>query len=81
MLFYSIFANSLRLHQGHCVTVFSKEGQFLRRIGSESVTNYPNGIDVSGHGDVLIGDRHGNRFHVGVFQRDGTFMREFQVSS
>ncbi|XP_012946152.1 brain tumor protein isoform X2 [Aplysia californica] len=64
--------------KGHCVVVFSKDGQFLRRIGCENITNYPNGIDISGHGDVLIGDSHGNRFHVGVFQRDGSLISEFQ---
>ena len=64
--------------QGHCVVVFSKEGNFLRRIGCENITNYPNGIDISGLGDVLIGDSHGNRFHVGVFQKDGSVISEFQ---
>ncbi|GFR68575.1 B-box type zinc finger protein ncl-1 [Elysia marginata] len=54
------------------------DGTFLRRIGCENITNYPNGIDISGHGDVLIGDSHGNRFHVGVFQRDGSLITEFQ---
>ncbi|XP_050417219.1 brain tumor protein [Patella vulgata] len=64
--------------KGHCVVVFSEEGQFLRRIGCENITNYPNGIDISDAGDVLIGDSHGNRFHVGVFQRDGSLIGEFQ---
>ncbi|GFN75055.1 B-box type Zinc finger protein ncl-1 [Plakobranchus ocellatus] len=64
--------------KGHCVVVFSRDGVFLRRIGCENITNYPNGIDISGHGDVLIGDSHGNRFHVGVFQRDGSLITEFQ---
>ncbi|BFZ14823.1 hypothetical protein BsWGS_17861 [Bradybaena similaris] len=64
--------------KGHCVVVFSRDGTFLRRIGCENITNYPNGIDISGHGDVLIGDSHGNRFHVGVFQREGSLISEFQ---
>ncbi|KAH9513488.1 hypothetical protein Btru_033173 [Bulinus truncatus] len=45
--------------KGHCVVVFARDGTFLRRIGCENITNYPNGIDISGHGDVLIGDSHG----------------------
>lgn len=64
--------------KGHCVVVFNEDGQFLRRIGCENVTNYPNGIDISDAGDVLIGDSHGNRFHVAVFQRDGSLIGEFQ---
>ncbi|XP_074650430.1 protein meiotic P26-like [Tubulanus polymorphus] len=64
--------------KGHCVVVFNEEGQFLRRIGCENITNFPNGIDISDAGDVLIGDSHGNRFHVGVFQRDGSLIGEFE---
>lgn len=66
------------LYQGHCVVVFNEDGQFLRRIGCENITNYPNGIDISDAGDVLIGDSHGNRFHVAVFQRDGSLIGEFE---
>ncbi|XP_046377272.1 B-box type zinc finger protein ncl-1-like [Haliotis cracherodii] len=64
--------------KGHCVVVFNEDGQFMRRIGCENITNYPNGIDISDAGDVLVGDSHGNRFHVAVFQRDGSLIGEFQ---
>ncbi|CAF1098939.1 unnamed protein product [Rotaria sordida] len=63
--------------KGHCVVVFDEDGTFLRRIGSESVTNFPNGIDISDAGDVIIGDSHGNRFHIAVFTRTGDFLQEF----
>ena len=64
--------------KGHCVVVFSDEGTFLRRIGCENITNYPNGIDISDAGDILVGDSHGNRFHVAVFSRDGGLLSEFE---
>ena len=32
--------------------VFDEDGTFLRRIGSESVTNFPNGIDISDAGKI-----------------------------
>ncbi|KAK2170524.1 hypothetical protein LSH36_2g03012 [Paralvinella palmiformis] len=64
--------------KGHCVVVFNDDGQFVRRIGCENITNYPNGIDISDAGDVLVGDSHGNRFHVAVFQRDGSLIGEFE---
>ncbi|OXU28089.1 hypothetical protein TSAR_013888 [Trichomalopsis sarcophagae] len=64
--------------KGHCVVVFREDGQFLRRIGCESITNFPNGIDISDAGDVLIGDSHGNRFHIAVFSRDGSLISEFE---
>lgn len=40
--------------KGHCVAVFSEMGQFKCRIGSEKVTCFPNGIDISDAGDVLV---------------------------
>nr|XP_022908661.1 brain tumor protein [Onthophagus taurus] len=64
--------------KGHNVVVFSEDGTFLRRIGWENVTSYPNGIDISDAGDVLIGDSHGNRFHVAVFSREGPLISEFE---
>lgn len=64
--------------KGHCVVVFNEDGVFLRRIGCENITNFPNGIDISDAGDVLVGDSHGNRFHVAVFQREGSLIGEFE---
>ncbi|XP_054264283.1 B-box type zinc finger protein ncl-1 isoform X2 [Macrosteles quadrilineatus] len=64
--------------KGHCVVVFNELGTFLRRIGCESITNFPNGIDISDAGDVLVGDSHGNRFHVAVFNRNGDHICEFE---
>lgn len=64
--------------KGHCVVVFDETGAFLRRIGYENITNFPNGIDISGAGDVLVGDSHGNRFHVAVFTRLGQLVTEFE---
>ncbi|XP_077519303.1 E3 ubiquitin-protein ligase meiotic P26 [Amblyomma americanum] len=64
--------------KGHCVIVFSEEGQYLRKIGYDGMTNFPNGIDISDAGDVLVGDSHGNRFHVVVFSRDGGLLSEFE---
>ena len=65
-------------YQGHCVMVYNEEGVYVRSIGGESITNYPNGIDISDAGDVLIGDSHGNRFHVAVFSHNGSLLSEFE---
>lgn len=64
--------------KGHCVAVFSDTGTFKCRIGSEKVTCFPNGIDISDAGDVLIGDSHGNRFHVACYSRNGVLQSEFE---
>lgn len=59
--------------KGHCVVVFNEQGEYLRKIGHDGLTSYPNGIDISDDGDILVGDSHGNRFHVVVFDRNGKF--------
>lgn len=64
--------------KGHCVAVFSKEGKFKYRIGNEKVTCFPNGIDISDAGDILIGDSHGNRFHVACYSKEGVLQSEFE---
>lgn len=64
--------------KGHCVAVFSQDGSFKYRIGNEKITSFPNGIDISDAGDILIGDSHGNRFHVACFSRDGVLQSEFE---
>lgn len=58
--------------------MFSETGQFKCRIGSEKVTCFPNGIDISDAGDILIGDSHGNRFHVACYSRNGVLQSEFE---
>uniref|UniRef100_A0A182MQU5 B box-type domain-containing protein n=1 Tax=Anopheles culicifacies TaxID=139723 RepID=A0A182MQU5_9DIPT len=64
--------------KGHCVAVFAEDGTFKYRIGSEKITCFPNGIDISDAGDVLIGDSHGNRFHVACYSKDGHLQSEFE---
>ncbi|XP_055844069.1 B-box type zinc finger protein ncl-1-like isoform X1 [Episyrphus balteatus] len=64
--------------KGHCVAVFKEDGVFQYRIGNEKVTCFPNGIDISNAGDILIGDSHGNRFHVACYSRDGVLQSEFE---
>jgi hypothetical protein len=43
----------------------------------ERVTCFPNGIDISDAGDVLIGDSHGNQFHVAVYDKDAQLVSQF----
>ena len=64
--------------KGHCVVVFNSDGQYLHSIGNERITKFPNGIDISDYGDVLVGDSHGNRFHVVVFDKTGRLLSEFE---
>jgi hypothetical protein len=64
--------------KGHSIVVFNDEGVCLRRIGGEYITSFPNGIDISENGEILVGDSHGNRFHVAVFSHDGTHLTDME---
>lgn len=64
--------------KGHSVVVLHEDGTLLRRVGNKSVTQFPNGIDISDEGDILIGDSHGNQFHVAVYSNAGQLISEFQ---
>ncbi|CAI6349349.1 unnamed protein product [Macrosiphum euphorbiae] len=64
--------------KGHSIVVFNDEGVCLRRIGGEYITSFPNGIDISENGEILVGDSHGNRFHVAVFSHDGTHLTDLE---
>ena len=43
------------------MVVISREGRFLKKIPTDFVSKFPNGIDISGDGDILVGDSHGNQ--------------------
>ena len=62
--------------------VFSYEGQFLRQIGGEGVTNYPIGVGINSLGDVVVADNH-NNFNLTVFSQVSLqlFYKECLLSS
>lgn len=64
--------------KGHSIVVVDIEGNFLRKFGTKQTTTFPNGIDVSDAGDILVGDSHGNFFHVSVYSKQGDFLAEFR---
>ena len=81
IIFYLYFKQKYILYF-ECVDLTSNFfrilGNFLRRIGCQPVTNFPNGIDISDAGDILVGDSHGNQFHVAVYDRRGELVSQFQ---
>ncbi|CAF0982433.1 unnamed protein product, partial [Didymodactylos carnosus] len=61
-------------NRAHCIKVFSQvDGQFLRTIGSEGITNYPIGVVINSHGDVLVADNH-NNFNITIFDQNGNLI-------
>lgn len=52
--------------------VFSYEGQFLRQIGGEGITNYPIGVGINSLDQVVVADNH-NNFNLTVFDQVHAF--------
>ncbi|MFH4975993.1 hypothetical protein AB6A40_002702 [Gnathostoma spinigerum] len=67
-------------YKNHCVVVINIEGEMLRRFGCFEQTPYPIGIDVSKAGDVLVGDSHGNHFHILATTKTGHRMQDFECT-
>jgi tripartite motif-containing protein 2/3 len=57
-------------NRAHCIKVFNYEGQYMRQIGGEGITNYPIGVGINLNGEVLVADNH-NNFNLTVFTQDG----------
>lgn len=62
--------------KGHCVNVFNHHGVLIRKIGHQ-MAKFPNGIDISDMGDIVVGDSHGNRFHVTLFSSQGELLGDY----
>nr|XP_008191670.1 PREDICTED: uncharacterized protein LOC103312546 [Tribolium castaneum] len=64
--------------KGHAIVVMDDDGNFLRKFGGTETTMFPNGIDISSTGDVIVGDSHGNYFHVAVYSKQGNFLAQYR---
>jgi tripartite motif-containing protein 2/3 len=64
-------------NRAHCVRVFNYQGQMLRSIGGEGVTNYPIGVGINAQGEVVVADNH-NNFNLTVFTQDGQLISAFE---
>ncbi|KAA0203677.1 hypothetical protein HAZT_HAZT008202 [Hyalella azteca] len=62
-------------NRAHCV--FNYDGQYLRQIGGEGITNYPIGVGLTTQGEVLIADNH-NNFNLTLFTQDGTLVSAYE---
>uniref|UniRef100_A0A915NE79 Uncharacterized protein n=2 Tax=Meloidogyne TaxID=189290 RepID=A0A915NE79_9BILA len=62
----------------HGVVVYTLEGKLHRKFGGLDTTPYPVGIDFSKSGDVLVGDSHGNHFHIVVFNLQGQALHHYR---
>ena len=67
-------------NRAHCVQVFDYQGNYLRQIGGEGVSNFPIGVGVTASGDIAIADNH-NNFNLTVFDQVLTSMTMTKVNA
>ncbi|XP_040565371.1 E3 ubiquitin-protein ligase TRIM32 [Lepeophtheirus salmonis] len=63
--------------KGFGVVVLGEDGQLIKRIGGFENVRFPNGIDISDDGCILIGDSHGNEFHIAIFSKSGLLLCQY----
>lgn len=61
-------------NRSHCVKVFNFNGDFLRQIGGQGVTNYPIGVCLNETLDQLLVVDNYNNLNVTIFKLDGTMI-------
>jgi len=64
-------------NRAHCIKVFDYNGNFIRQIGGEGVTNYPIGVGINSNNEILVADNH-NNFNLTVFSQDGQLINALE---
>ena len=64
-------------NRAHCIKVFDYNGNYLRQIGGEGITNYPIGVGINGNNEILVADNH-NNFNLTVFTQDGQLINALE---
>merc|ERR1719378_1206124 len=67
------FSCSRHLEFPNGVAVYDNQGNYLRQIGGEGVSNFPIGVGVTASGDIAIADNH-NNFNLTVFNQAGQLL-------
>ena len=64
-------------NRAHCIKVFDYNGNFIRQIGAEGITNYPIGVGINSNNEILVADNH-NNFNLTVFTQDGKLINALE---
>jgi len=64
-------------NRAHCIKVFDYNGNFLRQIGGEGITNYPIGVGLTSNNEILVADNH-NNFNLTIFGQDGKLINALE---
>ncbi|KAI2810587.1 hypothetical protein RDWZM_002479 [Blomia tropicalis] len=68
-------------NRNHCVKVFNFDGQLLRQIGGQGITNYPIGVILNEHNNRLLVVDNYNNLNVTIFRLDGQLMNAYESST
>ena len=60
-------------NRAHCVKVFDYQGNYLRQIGGEGVSNFPIEVWLTASGEICIADNH-NNFNPTFFSQAGQLL-------
>lgn len=67
-------------NRNHCVKVFNFNGDFLRQIGGQGITNYPIGVCLNEAFDQLLVVDNYNNLNVTLFRLDGHLIGAYESS-
>ncbi|CEF67193.1 Mei-P26 [Strongyloides ratti] len=65
-------------YKAHNVCVFDNQANLIKRFGNSSITPYPVGLSITQNDIILVGDSHGNRYHISGFNIDGILVTEHE---
>lgn len=68
-------------NRNHCVKVFNFNGDFLRQIGGQGITNYPIGVCLNESLDQLLVVDNYNNLNVTLFRLDGQLIGAYESSA
>jgi len=61
----------------HCIKVFDYEGNLLRELGGQGLTNYPTSVDMNSNGELLVTDNY-NSFNLTILSQHGELINAYE---
>uniref|UniRef100_A0A0N4Z236 RING-type domain-containing protein n=1 Tax=Parastrongyloides trichosuri TaxID=131310 RepID=A0A0N4Z236_PARTI len=65
-------------YKAHNICVFDNQANLVKKFGNSSITPYPIGISITSSDIILVGDSHGNRYHISGFNTEGVLVTEHE---
>ena len=64
-------------NRDHCIKVYDYNGNFIRQIGGEGITNYPIGVRINSKNEIIVADNH-QSFNLTMFTQEGMLINAFK---